>query len=197
MTTFDVRIGINPLSWMNDDLPSLGGETPLDVALTEGRRIGYEGFELGNKFPARARGAEDAARAIRSRAGIGLVLGTARRAQRRGRDRRRRAASRPAREKRRDGHGVWRSGEFDPGFAAAALSASALFLRREVERIRRTPRQVRRVHVEPRRAGRVPSSHGRVCRNAGRCRTPDELSRAPMSACCSMRATLRSRAATR
>jgi inosose dehydratase len=51
MTQFEVRIGINPLSWMNDDLPSLGGETPLDVALTEGRAIGYEGFELGNKFP--------------------------------------------------------------------------------------------------------------------------------------------------
>ena len=34
MTAFDVRIGINPLSWMNDDLPSLGGETPLEVALT-------------------------------------------------------------------------------------------------------------------------------------------------------------------
>ncbi|GAB6849057.1 myo-inosose-2 dehydratase [Paraburkholderia kururiensis] len=51
MNSFEVRIGINPLSWMNDDLPSLGGETPLDVALTEGRRIGYEGFELGNKFP--------------------------------------------------------------------------------------------------------------------------------------------------
>ena len=49
MTPFEVRIGINPLSWMNDDLPSLGGETPLDVALTEGRRIGYQGFELGNK----------------------------------------------------------------------------------------------------------------------------------------------------
>ncbi|MDL5391381.1 hypothetical protein QSI13_24645, partial [Escherichia coli] len=48
---FDVRIGINPLSWMNDDLPSLGGETPLEQALTEGREIGYEGFELGNKFP--------------------------------------------------------------------------------------------------------------------------------------------------
>ena len=46
MSTFDVRIGINPLSWMNDDLPSLGGETPLSVALTEGRKIGYEGFEL-------------------------------------------------------------------------------------------------------------------------------------------------------
>ncbi|KQR86032.1 myo-inosose-2 dehydratase [Burkholderia sp. Leaf177] len=51
MSTFDVRIGINPLSWMNDDLPSLGGETPLSVALTEGKKIGYEGFELGNKFP--------------------------------------------------------------------------------------------------------------------------------------------------
>jgi inosose dehydratase len=51
MTQFEVRIGINPLSWMNDDLPSLGGETPLELALTEGRAIGYEGFELGNKFP--------------------------------------------------------------------------------------------------------------------------------------------------
>jgi len=51
MSAFEVRIGINPLSWMNDDLPSLGGETPLEVALTEGRQIGYEGFELGNKFP--------------------------------------------------------------------------------------------------------------------------------------------------
>jgi inosose dehydratase len=48
---FKVRIGVNPLSWMNDDLPSLGGETPLSVALTEGKQIGYEGFELGNKFP--------------------------------------------------------------------------------------------------------------------------------------------------
>ena len=49
--TFGVRIGINPISWTNDDLPSLGGETPLETALSEGREIGYEGFELGNKFP--------------------------------------------------------------------------------------------------------------------------------------------------
>jgi inosose dehydratase len=48
---FDVRIGINPISWSNDDLPSLGGEIPLEVALAEGKAIGYEGFELGNKFP--------------------------------------------------------------------------------------------------------------------------------------------------
>ena len=48
---FNVKIGINPISWSNDDLPSLGGETPLSTALTEGRAIGYQGFELGNKFP--------------------------------------------------------------------------------------------------------------------------------------------------
>jgi inosose dehydratase len=49
--TFDVKIGINPISWTNDDLPWLGGETPLEVALSEGKAIGYQGFELGNKFP--------------------------------------------------------------------------------------------------------------------------------------------------
>src|SRR5471032_1410063 len=49
--TFNVKIGINPISWMNDDLPSLGGETQLEVALAEGAQIGYRGFELGNKFP--------------------------------------------------------------------------------------------------------------------------------------------------
>ena len=48
---WNVRIGINPLSWMNDDLPSLGGDTLLETALKEGKEIGYEGFELGNKFP--------------------------------------------------------------------------------------------------------------------------------------------------
>lgn len=47
----DVKIGINPIGWSNDDLPSLGGDTPLSTALAEGRAIGYQGFELGNKFP--------------------------------------------------------------------------------------------------------------------------------------------------
>jgi inosose dehydratase len=51
MSNFDVRIGINPIGWSNDDMPALGGETPLEVALSEGKEIGYEGFELGNKFP--------------------------------------------------------------------------------------------------------------------------------------------------
>ncbi|ALM51930.1 myo-inosose-2 dehydratase [Halomonas huangheensis] len=46
-----VRLGINPLTWTNDDLPSLGGDTPLEVCLEEGRQAGFSGFELGHKFP--------------------------------------------------------------------------------------------------------------------------------------------------
>jgi inosose dehydratase len=68
---FDVRIGINPISWSNDDLPSLGGETPLEVALAEGAAIGYEGFELGNKFPREAA----ALRSVLERHGLALVSG--------------------------------------------------------------------------------------------------------------------------
>ncbi|GLU32627.1 myo-inosose-2 dehydratase [Trinickia caryophylli] len=71
MTAFEVRIGINPLSWMNDDLPSLGGETPLEVALTEGRQIGYQGFELGNKFPREP----EALKALLAKYDLALVSG--------------------------------------------------------------------------------------------------------------------------
>ncbi|WP_192036463.1 myo-inosose-2 dehydratase [Halomonas sp. YLGW01] len=46
-----IRLGINPLTWTNDDLPSLGGDTPLETCLTEGREAGFSGFELGQKFP--------------------------------------------------------------------------------------------------------------------------------------------------
>ena len=49
--TWNILIGINPISWSNDDLPELGGDTPLETALREGAEIGYQGFELGNKFP--------------------------------------------------------------------------------------------------------------------------------------------------
>ena len=46
-----VRLGINPLTWTNDDMPELGGDTPLETCLTEAHMSGYEGIELGNKFP--------------------------------------------------------------------------------------------------------------------------------------------------
>jgi len=57
-----IRIGINPISWSNDDLPSLGGETPLSTALSEGKQIGYEGFELNGNFPQDAKGVGDVLR---------------------------------------------------------------------------------------------------------------------------------------
>jgi len=46
-----VRIGINPITWTNDDVPELGGDTPLDTCLAETRQAGYSGIELGGKFP--------------------------------------------------------------------------------------------------------------------------------------------------
>jgi len=46
-----VRLGISPIGWSNDDLPELGGDTPLDTCLAEARLVGYEGVELGHKFP--------------------------------------------------------------------------------------------------------------------------------------------------
>ncbi|MBI2892782.1 MAG: myo-inosose-2 dehydratase [Deltaproteobacteria bacterium] len=46
-----IRVGINPLTWTNDDLPSLGADTPLEVCLAEAKQAGYAGIELGNKFP--------------------------------------------------------------------------------------------------------------------------------------------------
>jgi inosose dehydratase len=46
-----IRIGINPLTWTNDDLPALGAETSLETCLREARAAGYTGIELGNKFP--------------------------------------------------------------------------------------------------------------------------------------------------
>lgn len=49
-----VRIGVNPLLWTNDDLPSLGADTPLEVCLRESRDAGFAGIELGNKFPRQA-----------------------------------------------------------------------------------------------------------------------------------------------
>ncbi len=46
-----VRLGINPITWTNDDVPELGGDTPLETCLAETRQAGYHGTELGGKFP--------------------------------------------------------------------------------------------------------------------------------------------------
>lgn len=46
-----VQLGISPIAWSNDDLPQLGGATPLETCLSESRRAGYTGVESGSKFP--------------------------------------------------------------------------------------------------------------------------------------------------
>jgi len=46
-----IRWGVSPIAWANDDMPELGGDTTLESLLTDVREIGFEGVELGNKFP--------------------------------------------------------------------------------------------------------------------------------------------------
>ena len=46
-----VCLGISPIGWTNDDLPELGGDIPLGTCLAEARLAGFQGIELGNKFP--------------------------------------------------------------------------------------------------------------------------------------------------
>ena len=45
------KLGIAPIAWSNDDLPELGGDTPLEACLTESRLAGFAGVETGGKFP--------------------------------------------------------------------------------------------------------------------------------------------------
>ncbi len=49
-----IRIGINPITWSNDDMPELGADTPLETCLAEAARAGYDGVEKGHKFPSTA-----------------------------------------------------------------------------------------------------------------------------------------------
>ncbi len=46
-----IRFGTNPIGWSNDDMPELGGDTPLEQCLSEAKAAGFTGMELGNKFP--------------------------------------------------------------------------------------------------------------------------------------------------
>lgn len=46
-----IRFGVSPIAWANDDMPELGGDTPLDSILTDIRELGFAGVELGGRFP--------------------------------------------------------------------------------------------------------------------------------------------------
>jgi inosose dehydratase len=46
-----IRFGVSPIAWINDDMPELGGDTPLESVLTDISELGFEGVELGGVFP--------------------------------------------------------------------------------------------------------------------------------------------------
>src|SRR4051812_9183836 len=66
-----VRIGANPIGWSNDDLRELGGATPLETCLAEAKEAGFEGMELGHKFPREPRALQE----VLGRFGLALVSG--------------------------------------------------------------------------------------------------------------------------
>ena len=46
-----LKLGIAPIAWSNDDMPELGGDTPIETCLDEASSAGFIGIELGGKFP--------------------------------------------------------------------------------------------------------------------------------------------------
>lgn len=66
-----VRIGINPITWTNDDVPELGGDTPLETCLAETKQAGYAGTELGGKFPRQS----SELKPIMARHGLAVISG--------------------------------------------------------------------------------------------------------------------------
>jgi inosose dehydratase len=66
-----IRFGVSPIAWANDDMPELGGDTPLESILQDIADLGFEGVELGGKFPREA----EALRPLLGRYGLDLIGG--------------------------------------------------------------------------------------------------------------------------
>jgi inosose dehydratase len=46
-----LQLAISPLTWSNDDMPTLGADIALTACLTETRESGFTGTEMGAKYP--------------------------------------------------------------------------------------------------------------------------------------------------
>jgi inosose dehydratase len=55
-----IRIGANPIGWSNDDLQDIGAHISLETCLKQAQAIGFEGMELGHKFPRNATALKEA-----------------------------------------------------------------------------------------------------------------------------------------
>ena len=47
----DVKLGIAPIAWTNDDMPDLGAENTFEQCVSEMALAGFMGCEVGNKYP--------------------------------------------------------------------------------------------------------------------------------------------------
>jgi len=48
---YNVRFGTHPINWCNDDMDYLGDEYSFEQIIDQAAQAGYEGIELGRKFP--------------------------------------------------------------------------------------------------------------------------------------------------
>ena len=51
MKAENIKLGIAPIGWTNDDLPELGAENTFEQCVSEMALAGYTGCEVGNKYP--------------------------------------------------------------------------------------------------------------------------------------------------
>ena len=51
MDSKKVKLGIAPIGWTNDDMPDLGKEITFEQCVSEMALAGFEGCEVGNKYP--------------------------------------------------------------------------------------------------------------------------------------------------
>lgn len=51
MNKENVRLGIAPIGWTNDDMPELGSENTFQQTVSEMALAGFNGCEVGNKYP--------------------------------------------------------------------------------------------------------------------------------------------------
>ncbi len=47
----NVKLGIAPIAWTNDDLPELGSQNTFEQCVSEMALAGFSGCEIGNKYP--------------------------------------------------------------------------------------------------------------------------------------------------
>ncbi len=47
----EVKLGIAPIGWTNDDMPQLGGTLTFEQMISEAALAGFQGTEVGGKFP--------------------------------------------------------------------------------------------------------------------------------------------------